>query len=245
MTDPLAVNKKSEISKAVRPQFPALTGLRGLAAYSILVAHSINFQTIYSPSLTALAYFSMSLFFTLSGFVIHYNYGEDFAANGVGSASNRFLIARFARLYPLYFVGLILSVSVDSANPFFHNALIALSCITLTQTWFNVPGATGDLIGGSWSISTEFGLYLLFIPFAAAIRRITSPVRWLIGLSVVAIIVLLALAIFREPVAAFLAPIEFSDNRRVSAPAFFWLTYFSPPIRGFEFFGGALERNSA
>ncbi|HLN38101.1 MAG TPA: acyltransferase [Xanthobacteraceae bacterium] len=240
MTDALAADEPAKISKAVRPQFPALTGLRGLAAYSILVAHAINFQTIYSPSLTALAYFSMSLFFTLSGFVIHYNYGSDFAANGIGSASKRFLIARFARLYPLYFVGLIVSVSVDPQLPFFHNALIALSCLTLTQTWFNVPGATGDLIGGSWSISTEFFLYLLFIPFAAAIRRITSPIPWLLGLCAMAIVVLLAVSVLRGPIATYLAFIQFSDNPRVSAPPFFWLTYFSPPIRGFEFFGGAL-----
>jgi peptidoglycan/LPS O-acetylase OafA/YrhL len=117
----------------------------------------------------------MSLFFTLSGFVMQYNYGRRFACDGIIAASKSFLLARFARLYPLYFVGLILSVSTIPGSEFFQNMLVAISCLSLTQTWFNVHGATGDLIGASWSISTEFGLYLLFIPLAGAINRTRRP----------------------------------------------------------------------
>jgi hypothetical protein len=51
-------------------QLPALTGLRGLAAYSVLIGHALNFADVSPPALTALAYFGMSLFFVLSGFVI-------------------------------------------------------------------------------------------------------------------------------------------------------------------------------
>jgi len=72
--------------------------------------------------------------------VIHYNYGPDFADSGIRQAANRFLLARFARLYPLYFAGLILSVSFIPGTPFFQNAWIALSSASLTQSWFNLHG---------------------------------------------------------------------------------------------------------
>jgi peptidoglycan/LPS O-acetylase OafA/YrhL len=215
-----------------------LTGLRGVAAYSVLLAHALNFSGINSPSLTALAYFGMSLFFTLSGFVIQYNYGQSFATGPTTKAARRFLLARFARLYPLYLLGLILSVSFPGMG-FFKNIWTALSCITLTQTWFNVHGATGDIIGGSWSISTEFFLYLVFIPAAAALYAISKPLPWLIGLCCTAVIVVATLGYFEPQISKFLAPLQFS-NPRISAPPFYWLIYFSPLVRGFEFFGGAL-----
>ena len=215
-----------------------LTGLRGVAAYSVLFAHGLSANGVTSPSLGALSYFGMSLFFVLSGFVIHYNYGSSFASTGIKEASKRFLLARFARLYPLYIVGLAASVSFPGMR-FFKDIFSALSCITLTQTWFNVHGCTGHLIGFSWSISSEFFLYLLFIPFAATISRVSQPLRWLVGICLLAVGVVSLLAVFRDSVAAFLAPIQLRDPG-ISAPPFYWLIYFSPLIRAFEFFGGAM-----
>jgi peptidoglycan/LPS O-acetylase OafA/YrhL len=180
----------------------------------------------------------MSLFFTLSGFVIQYNYGLLFASKGIKAASKHFLLARFARLYPLYLVGLILSASFIGMG-FLKDMLPALSCITLTQTWFNLEGATGDIIAGSWSISTEFFLYLFFIPLAAPISRITRPLPWLIALCIAALIVVVLLGAFRDSVTTSLGFLQLRDPK-VSAPPFYWLMYFSPLIRCFEFFGGAL-----
>lgn len=71
----------------------ALTGLRAIAAYSVLIAHAINSAFIYGGVLhfnlfaSRLAYFGMSLFFVLSGFVIHYNYAESFARERLAVAS--------------------------------------------------------------------------------------------------------------------------------------------------------------
>jgi peptidoglycan/LPS O-acetylase OafA/YrhL len=71
----------------------------------------------------------MSLFFVLSGFVIQYNYGPRFTADGEAKASRSFLLARFARLYPLYFFGLILSVSFVPNSAFF-SAAVGCSCVS-------------------------------------------------------------------------------------------------------------------
>ena len=222
------------------PEIPALTGLRGVAAYSVLFAHALNFADLNALPLTNLAYFSMSLFFTLSGFVIHYNYGKQFAIDGVPAASGSFLLARFARLYPLYFVGLILSVSFIPGGAFFHHFWIALSCLTLTQTWFDVHGATGGVIGGSWSISTEFALYILFIPFAAPITRMRRPLVALAlfcmcSFAVVAVLV----PLFPSYITPALEPFV-SLGPPDSMVPWQWVLYVSPPIRALQFFAGAL-----
>jgi peptidoglycan/LPS O-acetylase OafA/YrhL len=143
------------------PLYP-LTGLRGVAAYSVLIAHAIDFaRPGQVPFVFGLSYFGMSLFFCLSGFVIHYNYGRSFLENPTGAAARDFLVARFARLYPLYFVGAILSIGYLDHPVILSNPWVALSFVTLTQTWFNVGGAIGDLLSFSWSISTELFFYLL------------------------------------------------------------------------------------
>src|SRR5215203_4219419 len=72
-----------------------------------------------------LPFFGMSLFFVLSGFVIHYNYGM-FRTDGLVAGGKKFFIARFARLYPLYFVVLILSVAYGGGSEFTRDPWIAL-----------------------------------------------------------------------------------------------------------------------
>jgi peptidoglycan/LPS O-acetylase OafA/YrhL len=79
-----------------RDNIDALTGLRFVAAFLIVLGHS------YAPwrEVTAIG---MPLFFTLSGFIIHYVYSEAFG-RGWLRATWEFAVARFSRLYPLYFV---------------------------------------------------------------------------------------------------------------------------------------------
>ena len=90
-------------------QLQCLTGLRGVAAYSVLMAHAAAYAYPGAPIIPhyihGLPYFGMSLFFVLSGFVIHYNYAGMFRTDGLAAGGKKFFIARFARLYPLYFVG--------------------------------------------------------------------------------------------------------------------------------------------
>jgi hypothetical protein len=222
-------------------QIPALTGLRGVAAYTVLIAHSLS-QGGNNSVLAAVgyfAYFSMSLFFVLSGFVIHYNYARSFSEERTSIAATRFLVARFARLYPLYFVGLVLSLSFIPGSEFFHNIGVAVACLTLTQTWFDMHGAVGNIIGGSWSISTEVFLYLLFIPLAASLARVRNPLGWIACLCGAAIMLLVMIYWFKDDLNFLLSPIIFT-NATISSPPFEWLIYHSPLIRVFEFFMGAL-----
>src|SRR3984885_16373131 len=91
-----------------RPDRPALTGLRIRAAFSVLPAHGLSATlTNNEPPQGAVLWlmqasgFGMTLFFVLSGFVIHYNYAglvTDGRLRGIAA----FLWARFAPLYSLF-----------------------------------------------------------------------------------------------------------------------------------------------
>src|SRR5215208_5467844 len=92
-------------------QISALTGLRFVAALSVALAHATSFIAIPGLRLDywmqSSAAFGMTLFFVLSGFVIHYNYRSI-----AGSASEiaRFFWIRFARLYPLFVLVLLIDI---------------------------------------------------------------------------------------------------------------------------------------
>jgi peptidoglycan/LPS O-acetylase OafA/YrhL len=116
--------------------------------------------------LAPLTTIGMSLFFVLSGFVIHYNYSGLLTAPTAENLA-KFLVARFARLYPLYLLIVIADVgfswkAVDlPVLPFY---------LTMAQSWFfgvvdgSSPIGHLRLSAVSWSISTEWFFYCSY-PF--------------------------------------------------------------------------------
>ena len=134
--------------------------------------------------------FGMTLFFVLSGFVIHYNYrgvGRGAGLKGLGA----FLWARFARLYPLFIV--MLAVNIVLSGRFqrflagesdgFAGLLSALPYFLLfTQSWFYMLIDGTPLVsaigGGSpltWSISTEWFFYLAYPAIALLLLPKRKP----------------------------------------------------------------------
>ncbi len=79
-------------------EIPQLTGLRFVAAFSILFLHAvawcIPFTETNIPNAIGnwVGVFGMPLFFVLSGFVIHYNYALPFRDAPYGAASRSFLL---------------------------------------------------------------------------------------------------------------------------------------------------------
>jgi peptidoglycan/LPS O-acetylase OafA/YrhL len=168
---------------AVQPNIPSLTGLRFYAAAIITYCHGIEyfFRPVDPRPLVdtvSLGSIGMTLFFVLSGFVIHYNYGNSFREHYKLSIRT-FAVARFARLYPLYFFSLALTLAFIP-NPYVGNQLWSALpyYITLTQDWFHVRiGETpvaSLYVGQAWSISAEILLYFMYIPFARAICAFRS-----------------------------------------------------------------------
>src|SRR5579862_7296652 len=128
----------------IRPHIASLDGLRFIAAGTVLFSHGyfylLLFQqsssiTAYNAPFVALANVGMTLFFVLSGFVIHYNYAASVALPGGVRA---FFVARFARLYPLFF--LVFAISTIGVLRHADGKADVIGPIplylTFTQTWW-------------------------------------------------------------------------------------------------------------
>jgi len=180
-----------------RPDVPALTGLRFLAAFAVLLAHGLAATVANNAPPEGAVYwlmqasgFGMTLFFVLSGFVIHYNYAGLVTVGGPRGIA-AFLWARFARLYPLFLLMMLVYVLVSqrhvaywTGRPEEINAIFqALPYFLLSiQSWIYKLIDGGTLIdairGGSpptWSISTEWFFYLAYPLIAWLILRARAP----------------------------------------------------------------------
>lgn len=91
-------------------RFHLLDGMRGLAAFAVILDH------VPSATLSALTpgrYLAVDFFFVLSGYVLAHAYGGRLANPGGAAA---FLRERFARLYPLYLLGLMIALATVAAQ---------------------------------------------------------------------------------------------------------------------------------
>jgi peptidoglycan/LPS O-acetylase OafA/YrhL len=166
-------------------RYPSLTGLRLVAAISVVISHTTvlmvrlpNGEPFFTTNLAAIG---MSLFFVLSGFVICANYRESVSTpTGLWN----FFVARFARLYPLYIVFLCSDLLMKFG---FHQLrterLEALPFyFTLIQSWLYLPIDGNSLIFQfglvpqvTWSISTEWFFYLCFPLICVVFSTLKRP----------------------------------------------------------------------
>lgn len=219
-----------------RTRLEPLTGLRGVAALSVLLAHALDTSWNYSghawwqPFSSRLAYFGMSLFFVLSGFVITYNYAPLFAKKPLREAIRIFFVARFARLYPLYAISLLAMGQVS-----YFSLPVATSYLTLTQSWFNVEMAT---FAPDWSLSTEWFFYCAFIPIVMLFPQTQRPLRAIAISSAAVAVVLIIIFNPLSSATAAVARMLFWHNSNISADAFGWAKFFAPYTRLPEFLLG-------
>jgi peptidoglycan/LPS O-acetylase OafA/YrhL len=257
---------RKSVPAAPRKDVPGLTGLRFVAALSVALAHGSELILKFDPPLRLtywipqLAGLGMSLFFVLSGFVIHYNYRHA-VTQGSLSDLGGFIWARFSRLYPLYFF--ILMVDIVLGRPLFQfvagqsdaftDVLHALPYyLTFTQSWLYAPVQSGSLIYAigansslTWSISTEWFFYLSYPLVALLVIRAKRPlvaIASALGWCVVWIIVVSLLAhnvahIDSWAIHRFGLIAEVAEDRNPDS-FYRWLMYFSPYLRIGEFILG-------
>ncbi|GAB3928306.1 acyltransferase family protein [Mucilaginibacter myungsuensis] len=86
--------------------FPALTGVRALAAYLVFISHyDYVGEDIFPAWLTRFFHefhIGVTVFFVLSGFLITYRYYNNFQLTG--NWFRKYLKNRVARIYPMYFL---------------------------------------------------------------------------------------------------------------------------------------------
>ncbi len=101
----------------VKQHLPALDGLRGIAAISIVVFHLQLFS--YDPAHPSAfwlrhAYLAVDFFFCLSGYVIAHSYDDRRAC----MTPREFLLARLIRLHPMVVLGVLLGLLSYLMDPF-------------------------------------------------------------------------------------------------------------------------------
>jgi peptidoglycan/LPS O-acetylase OafA/YrhL len=102
----------------------------------------------------------------LSGFIMTIVYAE-LSPRGAPA----YWLARFARIYPVYMLGLFLFVWVTGT---WNWKAVGLNLLLL-QAWVPRFALSGNSVG--WSLSVEAWFYLLFPPLIGLSRRI-GPARW-------------------------------------------------------------------
>jgi peptidoglycan/LPS O-acetylase OafA/YrhL len=172
-----------------------LTSLRFFAAFHVLLFHTWG---IYMPTrqsywnnFLSLGYVGVSIFFILSGYILTAVY-----LRGNREISYRkFYVARFARIYPLYAMSLLIVApftwaSIENRSLHYHLLRFAsdyVGSLGMIQAW--LPGL-GTSNVPSWSVSAEAFFYLVFPAIGLAIAtKIYKPLRlafilWLISIAI-------------------------------------------------------------
>jgi peptidoglycan/LPS O-acetylase OafA/YrhL len=168
-----------------------LTPLRGIAALWVVVFHFseiiAKFVSTDRSLLLTKGYLMVDLFFIMSGFIICHVYQENFQSGFTGYNFRRFIVARFARVYPLHFVTLLLAIAIFVPmfgwDPLFNNPRAIPTNLLLIHSFgihklfnWNVP---------SWSISAEWWAYMVFPLLAIFIYRKKGMAIGLLALFVV------------------------------------------------------------
>ena len=104
-----------EVSR-MRPNIPALTGLRAIAAILVVLFHykyivpGLGASPAPGARVIQTGFVGVSLFFVLSGFILAYTYIDDDGA--LRGTWKDFLFARFARVYPVYLFALVIALPI-------------------------------------------------------------------------------------------------------------------------------------
>ena len=171
---------------ARKPQLPALTGVRTLLAVNIMLFHFTPPHMALLYPLINNSFVFVGFFILLSGFVLTYNYGDR-----PNLVKRDFWLARFARLYPIYLLSLVLFWNMLGieyhARPTgqFWTGLVLTPL--LLQGWSPLLATFWNTV--AWTLSCEAALYFAFpwivkLPWPKSTGRLIGLLLgiWCLGL---------------------------------------------------------------
>src|ERR1700723_541946 len=163
-----------------KEHFEVLDGLRGSAAFLIVLFQAFNYPFDFSPPLHVMhhAYLAVDFFFGLSGFVVAYAYDDRWTR----MTTLQFFRIRLIRLHPLVLIGATLGLLGYIFDPFGkatnHTAapMLLLAYVTSLLLLPSPPVGgraeeTQALNGPAWSLMQE---YLGNIAYALILRRLRA-----------------------------------------------------------------------
>jgi len=161
--------------------FPALTGLRGLAALWVLVYHAWVYVTpqeillnLFGESFRVQVFFSLGwagvqVLFVLSGFLLTLPYARANAGLFAPPRTGRYLLRRVARVFPAYYLQLLFLIVIS----LFASGVLLVNWSNAVQylVMLFIPepvgiGAPDSVNGVWWTLPIELSFYLV-LPFIA------------------------------------------------------------------------------
>ncbi len=145
------------------PPLKALTSVRFFAALHVALYHFVRPFSLWGPfaATISVGYTGVSFFFFLSGFILTYAHADAYEAGR--DNPNKFWVARFARIYPVYLFIMLLAALISGSqfrNPI--HSVAYLADLLLLQAWS--MRMVNFFHSGAWTLSVEAFFYLLF-PF--------------------------------------------------------------------------------
>ena len=150
------------------PEIRPLTGIRGIAALTVVLYHYFGNSKVPGQPYFFLTkgYLSVDLFFMLSGIVLAMNYSKSVTLQATFRTYRTFILKRLARIYPLYISATVFLLMIAAARYYFKGVPFTpeqslpsiIANVFLIQTW----GFGESIVGPAWSISVEFCAYILF-----------------------------------------------------------------------------------
>jgi peptidoglycan/LPS O-acetylase OafA/YrhL len=193
---------------STKPYFPALTGVRAVAAFMVLI-HHFNFfraETFGVPvhNFTSELHVGVTIFFVLSGLLIGYRY------IGLKRIPLRSYFAnRFARIYPMYFLlttltyGVLWQTKEQSGQELIKEYLLNL---TFLRGLFEQYLYTG--ISQGWSLTVE-EMFYLSAPLAFWLIQRSWHWLWRFPLLLLALGCMLVLVARHQPWDGFFSSFDF------------------------------------
>jgi peptidoglycan/LPS O-acetylase OafA/YrhL len=172
--------------------FPALTGVRAVAAYMVFFHHYIG--TCHTENFLSFVkefYTGVTIFFVLSGFLIYYRYSD--SAKLEGSFLFGYFKNRLARIYPTYFFFVIITAVFNFYNlgsdGILNQITLILLQLTFIRGFFDNYKFIG--VGQGWTLTVEESFYALFPFFVSIIKKwgflVTLLIVYLAGILLIGI----------------------------------------------------------
>ncbi len=151
-----------------------LTGIRAIAAAWVMVFHFQDAPVVKNVELGVIAdfgYLGVDVFFVLSGFILAWNYGDAGSTLLQPANLRRFVIKRFARIYPLHLATFLLVVALwgfarlvgfELSGETEYSAWTAIANVLNLHAWGVTEAISWN--GPSWSISAEWFAYVVLFP---------------------------------------------------------------------------------
>jgi peptidoglycan/LPS O-acetylase OafA/YrhL len=149
---------------------------RGWAIFLVIVSHVGGlFPELPWPlkRMTNFGWFGVQLFFVVSAYTLLASWYRD--SRPLGTKTTDFLIRRFFRIAPMYYLGLVLYLVLRPPGDRFSWEMLVTTMLFInawTPDWLAVERGSWVVVPGGWSVSVEFTFYMLFPLFALLVSSL-------------------------------------------------------------------------